>query len=160
MSNLEKIEYLKSLPQKIIAVGILLFDDEGKLLILKPSYKDDWSIPGGVVEKGESPIEALKRETMEEIGFVPRIDKLLIVDTKAERILNYLEDSIQMIFLGKKLSLNEIREMEIDNKEIVDFKFVELEKAKKILSAKIFNRIEKLKGNFEDCVFLKNGVQE
>jgi len=35
------------------------------------SYPDYWSIIGGGIEKNESPLQALKRECLEEIGIVP-----------------------------------------------------------------------------------------
>ena len=39
------------------------------LLILKPTYKSGWTIPGGVMEAdGESPWEACQREVREETG--------------------------------------------------------------------------------------------
>jgi 8-oxo-dGTP pyrophosphatase MutT (NUDIX family) len=45
-------------------------NERGHLLIVKPNYlgTDDWSLPGGVIEEGESPIEACKRECLEELG--------------------------------------------------------------------------------------------
>jgi len=43
-------DYYKSLPMKRMGSGALFFDSAGRILIVKPSYKDVWEIPGGVVE--------------------------------------------------------------------------------------------------------------
>ncbi|MGI9451938.1 MAG: NUDIX domain-containing protein, partial [Geminicoccaceae bacterium] len=58
----------KQLPKKRLASAVLLFDHAGRLLLVKPSYRDEWLIPGGLVEKNESPWTAARRETLEEIG--------------------------------------------------------------------------------------------
>jgi septum formation protein len=55
-----------------IGAGII-FSDGKKILLLKRASKGDnfgkWSIPGGKVEKGESPIDGAKRESKEECGY-------------------------------------------------------------------------------------------
>ena len=44
------------LPAIPASAGALVFDQAGRLLILKPTYKSGWSIPGGVMEAdGETP---------------------------------------------------------------------------------------------------------
>lgn len=50
--------------------GFLFITPEKKILMLqKPNKK--WSLVGGHREKGETPSQTAKRETKEEIGFVP-----------------------------------------------------------------------------------------
>lgn len=61
----------------------LIRDEEGKILLAKrvdalnPSANGKWEFPGGVVEFGESPREALLRECQEEIGCTIEIVRLL-----------------------------------------------------------------------------------
>ena len=58
-----------SLPAIPVSAGALIFDRAGRLLILKPTYKSGWTIPGGVMEAdGETPWEACRREVAEECG--------------------------------------------------------------------------------------------
>jgi len=54
----------------ITAVGAVLIRGDEILLVKRgyPPGKGKWSIPGGVVEAGESLIEAAKRELLEETG--------------------------------------------------------------------------------------------
>lgn len=51
---------------EIIAVGAICIRD-GKILIVRDE-KSGWLFPGGKLEKGESDLEGLKREVLEEIG--------------------------------------------------------------------------------------------
>ena len=47
---------------------------------MKPTYKGGWTVPGGVVEIGESPWEACRRETKEECGLDVTAGRLVCVD--------------------------------------------------------------------------------
>ena len=58
----------------------MIFDPAGRLLILKPVYKSGWTIPGGVMETGETPWSACQREVREECGLVVRRGRLACVD--------------------------------------------------------------------------------
>lgn len=70
---------LSSLPTKRVAAGALIRDANGSVLLVKPTYKEGWEIPGGVVEQGESPKEAAGRECLEELGREVEIGDLLCV---------------------------------------------------------------------------------
>ena len=63
-----------------IAAGALFFDELGRVLLVKPAYKDGWDIPGGYVEPGESPRAACIREVREELGLSVPIHGHLVVD--------------------------------------------------------------------------------
>ncbi|MGL5824483.1 MAG: NUDIX domain-containing protein [Nocardioides sp.] len=66
--------------QPRVAAGALFFDEQGQLLLVKPTYKEGWEIPGGYVEAGETPIEACEREVTEELGLTRKVERLLVVD--------------------------------------------------------------------------------
>lgn len=66
----------------VVSKGILL--SGGKALVLRRDDNDEigggtWEFPGGNIEFGESPEEALKREYLEETGLEVEIEKLLYV---------------------------------------------------------------------------------
>ncbi|GHJ10592.1 hypothetical protein TPA0907_49590 [Micromonospora humidisoli] len=63
-----------------VAAGALFFDAEGRVLLVRPSYKDHWDIPGGYVEPGESPRTACVREIEEELGLTIAVGPMLVVD--------------------------------------------------------------------------------
>jgi ADP-ribose pyrophosphatase YjhB (NUDIX family) len=59
--------------------GGLLADERGLLLVANTRRNGsiDWTTPGGVIDEGESPIEALGREVAEETGlYVPCWERL------------------------------------------------------------------------------------
>ena len=62
------------------SAGALVRGRQDRLLILKPTYKGGWTIPGGVIESGESPWEACRRETREECGLDVTAGRLVCVD--------------------------------------------------------------------------------
>jgi 8-oxo-dGTP diphosphatase len=63
-----------------VAAGVLFRDAAGRVLLVKPTYKDGWDIPGGYAEPGESPRQAAAREVEEELGLTVPIGRLLVVD--------------------------------------------------------------------------------
>jgi 8-oxo-dGTP diphosphatase len=68
------------LPAIPASAGALIFDGDGRLLILKPTYKKGWTIPGGVMESGETPWQACQREVSEETGLPVTRGRLVCVD--------------------------------------------------------------------------------
>ena len=52
-----------------VTAGALIFNDEGQILLLKHRFRSGsgWGIPGGFLEAGEHPEQALRRELREEI---------------------------------------------------------------------------------------------
>jgi 8-oxo-dGTP diphosphatase len=69
-----------------VSAGALIFDLAGRLLILKPTYKKGWTIPGGIMEPGgETPWEACRREVREECGIEVTSGRLACVDFRPAR---------------------------------------------------------------------------
>jgi 8-oxo-dGTP diphosphatase len=76
-------EELAAIP---VSAGALIFDRAGRLLILKPTYKSGWTIPGGVMEAdGETPWAACQREVREECGLDVRRGALAAMDFRRPR---------------------------------------------------------------------------
>jgi len=73
-------EVPRSIP---VSAGALIFDGGGRLLVLNPTYKKGWTIPGGVMEPtGETPWQACRREVFEECGLHVDTARLAAVDTR------------------------------------------------------------------------------
>ncbi|GGK55880.1 hypothetical protein GCM10010094_15370 [Streptomyces flaveus] len=54
--------------RKRVAVDVLLRDPAGRVLLVNPTYKPDWDMPGGMAEGSEPPERTVERELMEELG--------------------------------------------------------------------------------------------
>ncbi len=65
--------------KRVISQGVLR-DGEGRVLLCQLTYKQEWDLPGGVVEVGESPSEGLVRELEEELGLTLTVRGLLTVN--------------------------------------------------------------------------------
>lgn len=52
----------------------------GKILFVKPVYKNAWAWPGGYLDAGEYPHDGCARELAEEIGLTITPGRLLLVD--------------------------------------------------------------------------------
>lgn len=74
----------------IVAAGVVfLSKSTGRCLLqLRNSdkrFKHTWGFFGGMCEKSETPFEALQRELVEEIGFMPELNKLNPIDIYESR---------------------------------------------------------------------------
>jgi ADP-ribose pyrophosphatase YjhB (NUDIX family) len=61
-------QYVASLARKRMAASALFRDGTGRVLLVDPTYKETWDLPGGAVEAEESPHAACRREVSEELG--------------------------------------------------------------------------------------------
>jgi 8-oxo-dGTP pyrophosphatase MutT (NUDIX family) len=59
---------LASAARPVTAAGALVRDPAGRVLLVEPTYKPTWEVPGGLVEAGEGPAAACQRELLEELG--------------------------------------------------------------------------------------------
>jgi 8-oxo-dGTP pyrophosphatase MutT (NUDIX family) len=59
---------------------MLIRDPAERVLLCQLTYKQDWDLPGGVVEVGESPHLAVAREVREELGITVEAGDLLLTD--------------------------------------------------------------------------------
>lgn len=73
-------ENSRELPKKRIGAGVLIVDKDQRVLLVEPTYKESWEIPGGLVELNEAPREAAKRECHEELGFDISVERLIAID--------------------------------------------------------------------------------
>ncbi|MCC8244640.1 NUDIX hydrolase [Saccharothrix luteola] len=102
----------------LAASGALFLDELGRVLVVEPTYKDHWEIPGGVVEPGETPREACAREVLEELGLAVEPGPLLVVDWAPSGE----QDRVLFIFDGGSLGSATIR---LQASELRSYRYVE-----------------------------------
>nr|WP_157255068.1 NUDIX domain-containing protein [Nonomuraea typhae] len=59
-----------------MSVGAAVIGDDGRFLAMRRSDTGAWQLPGGVVERGEGPLEAVRREVLEETGVLIEPERL------------------------------------------------------------------------------------
>ncbi len=76
----DRDSWFAQLPGVVVAAGALITDPARRVLIVKPNYRDHWTLPGGVCEHGEPPHIGCFREVAEEVGLMLPVGGLLAVD--------------------------------------------------------------------------------
>ena len=72
--------WFAGLPGVVIAAGALITDPAGRVLLVKPNYRERWALPGGICELGEPPQVGCGREVAEELGMDMPVGRLLATD--------------------------------------------------------------------------------
>ncbi|NGO76200.1 NUDIX hydrolase [Streptomyces sp. YC504] len=82
MTTADFATYIAGLPKILAGAAMLLRDERGRVLLVEPNYREGWALPGGTIEsdQGETPRQAARRETLEEIGLDVTPGALLAVD--------------------------------------------------------------------------------
>jgi len=71
------------------SVNVAVTNDAGELLLIRRSDNDNWAMPGGAVDLGESLTQAAVRETLEESGIECEITGLSGIYTDPEHVILY-----------------------------------------------------------------------
>ncbi|RAJ60448.1 ADP-ribose pyrophosphatase YjhB (NUDIX family) [Streptomyces sp. Amel2xB2] len=125
-----------------VAAGVLLFDEEDRVLLVDPTYKPGWEFPGGVVEPGEAPASAGVREVAEELGLTLKSDlRLLVTDWEPPRPPGY--GGIRLLFDGGRLAAEEAGRVLLPGAELRGWRFVTETEAAELLPPV---RLERLRG--------------
>lgn len=102
------------------AAGVLYFDGAARVMLVNPTYKPGWEIPGGYVKPGESPAAAALREVTEELGIALPVGALLVADWAPAASEG---DKLLFVFDGGMLSPRQADAIRVDGTEISEFEF-------------------------------------
>jgi 8-oxo-dGTP diphosphatase len=128
------------LPAIPVSAGALIFDRAGRLLILKPTYKSGWTIPGGVMEAdGETPWEACRREVAEECGLDVSTGRLACMDFRRPRPGS--PGGIRYLFDCGAFSDASLAGIVVQPEEISEYRLAELSSALTLLRKPIRRRV-------------------
>jgi 8-oxo-dGTP diphosphatase len=120
-----------------VAAGALFVDDQSRVLLVHPTYKETWDIPGGYVERGESPAAACRREIKEELGLDRTPVRLISVDWAPS---DNEGDKLLFLFDCGPLGLDEER-IRLDAVELDRWEWVALEQLDQYAINRITYRI-------------------
>ncbi|MEU5779758.1 NUDIX hydrolase [Micromonospora lupini] len=121
-----------------VAAGVLFFDNEGRVLLVRPSYKEHWEIPGGYVEPGESPRAGCNREIQEELGLTPALGPMLVVDWAPAE---HEGDKLLFIFDGGSLNAEQERDIHFVDGELTEWRYVSAESLEQYGPPRLARRI-------------------
>jgi 8-oxo-dGTP diphosphatase len=131
-------EHVEPMAHARAASGVLFFDEVGRVLLVRPTYKPDWDIPGGYLHPGETPSEAAAREVSEELGIKPPIGKLLVADWAPHSDEG---DKILFIFDGGLLALEHSTRIQLEAAEIAEYAFHDRELIGQLLIPRLARRV-------------------
>jgi len=81
-----------------VAVSAFIQDDEGRILMIRRTDNDLYSIPGGQLELGETLAQAAVREVREETGIECEIDGVIGVYSNPHHIIAYDDGEVRQEF--------------------------------------------------------------
>ncbi|MGV9982744.1 NUDIX hydrolase [Streptomyces olivaceus] len=123
-----------------VAAGVLLFDEQDRVLLVDPTYKPGWEFPGGVVEPGEAPARAGVREVAEETGIrLDDVPALLVVDWEPPAPPAY--GGLRMLFDGGRLASSGTGRVLLPGAELRAWRFVTEDEAADLLPPVRYERL-------------------
>jgi ADP-ribose pyrophosphatase YjhB (NUDIX family) len=144
------------LPGIPASAGALVFDGEGRLLVLRPTYKSGWTIPGGVMEDtGETPWQACQREVLEETGLVVTTGRLACVDTRPARARRAM--GLRFLFDCGRLPDDVLEGITLQTAELSEHRFVPVSEALALLRPAVSRRVAAAVAS-EHCCYLEDGL--
>jgi len=87
-------------PNSLVPGGAaLVVDDQGRLLLQRRADSGNWSLPGGVMELGETMGQAVVREVREETGMDVELTGILGIYTDPEHVIAYDDGEVRQEFV-------------------------------------------------------------
>lgn len=144
------------LPAIPASAGAVIRDAQGRLLILEPTYKSGWTIPGGVMEAdGETPWQACQREVWEECGLRVTSARLACVDTRPARPGRSL--GLRFLFDCGVVGDKAVRSIVVQAVEVSAFRFAPVPEALGLLRPAVRRRVAAALES-KHCRYLEDGI--
>ncbi len=121
---------------RIVACA-LFFDEDGRVLLVRPSYTPMWDLPGGHPAAGETPSQACGREVAEQLGLHRPVGPLLVADWAPHPAEG---DKIQFLFDGGLISAAEEAGFCPDPVAVAEYVFCAPDDLEDLLAAKLARR--------------------
>ena len=71
------------------SANVVVVNDTGEILLIHRTDNDNWSLPGGAMDPGESMMDCAVRETLEETGIQVEITGLVGIYTDPRHVILY-----------------------------------------------------------------------
>lgn len=97
MRSVRRIDYYKdpdapAANSLVPSVNVVVLDERDRFLLIRRADNDNWALPGGAMDLGESITEAAVRETREETGVECEVTGLVGIYTDPDHVILYTSD--------------------------------------------------------------------
>jgi ADP-ribose pyrophosphatase YjhB (NUDIX family) len=133
------------LPRKRAISQMLVRDPDQRVLLCRLTYKQDWDLPGGVVEVGESPQLAVSREVEEELALTIEAGRLLLTDWLPP--WSGWDDALCLVFDGGEHDPSLLEDVVRQEREIRETAFCTVEEVRERCADFTARRIESALAN-------------
>jgi 8-oxo-dGTP pyrophosphatase MutT (NUDIX family) len=91
------------------SVNVVVTNDDGDILLIRRTDNNNWALPGGAIDLGESAAQAAIRETEEETGITPEITGLVGIYTDPRHVIRYtsndeVRQEFSIVLTGRPVS--------------------------------------------------------
>jgi ADP-ribose pyrophosphatase YjhB (NUDIX family) len=125
----ENKEWLEKQPKKSVFAKAIIKSNQGRILLVKPTYKKSWQLPGGGIEASENPIKGLVRELKEEISLEISQADIELVGTVFRQDYDHL-----ILVYALKFTLDEKLLISFQEDEIEGYSYEEIQNVGTLLS--------------------------
>jgi 8-oxo-dGTP pyrophosphatase MutT (NUDIX family) len=91
------------------SVNVVVVNDAGEILMIRRTDNENWAVPGGAIDLGESVGQAAVRETLEESGILCEIMGIVGIYSDPKHVLLYtsngeVRQEFSIVLTGRPLS--------------------------------------------------------
>lgn len=97
------------------SVNVVVENDKGEILMIRRTDNDNWALPGGAIDLGESITQAAIRETKEETGIDIEVTGLVGIYSDPKHVIHYTRNNevrqefsvvVSAVFRGGSLAIS------------------------------------------------------
>ena len=122
-----------------MAASAFFRDEQGRVLLVNPVYKENWELPGEAVEAEESPHAACRREVAEELGLDRPPGRVLAVDRVPSRPER--PEGLIVVYDGGVLTTAEASRIVLVDGELAGYAFVSGDEAAGLVMPLLARRV-------------------